>query len=69
MDSAAMNVFDHEFIFLIILTNLLYFSAMKVASQVALMVKNLSANAGDVRDVGSIPGFGRYPGEGHGNPL
>ena len=42
---------------------------MKVASQVALMVKNLSANAGDVRDVGSIPGFGRYPGEGHGNPL
>ena len=42
---------------------------MKVASQVALMVKNLSANAGDVRDVSSIPGFGRYPGEGHGNPL
>ena len=33
------------------------------------MVKNLSANAGDVRDMGSIPVFGRYPGEGHGNPL
>ena len=29
------------------------------ASQVALVVKNLSANAGDVRDVGSITGLGR----------
>ena len=33
------------------------------ASQVALVVKNLSANAGDVRDVGSIPGSERSPGE------
>ena len=33
------------------------------------MVKNLSANAGDVRDVGSKSGLGRSPGEGHGNPL
>ena len=33
------------------------------------MVKNLSANAGDARDVGSIPGLGRSPGEGKGNPL
>ena len=33
------------------------------------MVKNLSVNAGDVRDVGSIPGSGRSPGEGYGNPL
>ena len=39
------------------------------ASQVALVVKNLSANAGDTRDEGSIPGSGRSPGEGHGNPL
>ena len=31
----------------------------------AQMVKNLSANAGDL---GSIPGSGRYPGEGNGNP-
>ena len=31
------------------------------------MVKN--ANAGDIRDVGSIPGLGRSPGGGHGNPL
>ena len=34
-----------------------------------LMVKNLSANAGDVRDTGSIPGLGRAPGGGRSNPL
>ena len=33
------------------------------------MVKNLSANVGDIRDAGSIPGLGRTPGGGHGNPL
>ena len=33
------------------------------------MIKNLPANAGDTRDVGLIPGLGRYPGEGHGNPF
>ena len=36
------------------------------ASQV---VQNLPANAGDARNVGTIPGSGRYPGEGNGNPL
>ena len=35
----------------------------------APVVKNPPANAGDVRDTGSIPGLGRYPGGGHGNPL
>ena len=34
-----------------------------------LVVKNLPANAGDVRDAGSIPGSGRSPGGGHSNPL
>ena len=34
-----------------------------------LVVKNLPANAGDIRDVGSIPRSGRFPGGGHGNPL
>ena len=38
-------------------------------SQVALVVKNPPANAGDTRDTGSIPGSGRSPGGGHGNPL
>ena len=39
------------------------------ASHVVLVVKNLPANAGDIRDVGSIPRLGRSPGGGHGNPL
>ena len=33
------------------------------------MAKSLPANAGDTRDVSLIPGSGRSPGEGHGNPL
>ena len=33
------------------------------------MVKNPPANVGDVRDRGLIPGSGRFPGRGHGNPL
>ena len=33
------------------------------------MVKNLPANAGDIKDVGSIPGSGRSPGKGNGNTL
>ena len=39
------------------------------ASQVALMVKNPPVNAGNIRDVGLIPGLGRSPGGGHSNPL
>ena len=34
-----------------------------------LVVKNLPANAGDLRDVGLLPGLERSPGGGHGNPL
>ena len=33
------------------------------------MVKNPPANAGDTRDVASIPGLGRFPAEGNGNPF
>ena len=50
---------------MIIITSYILFGA----SQVALVVKNPPANAGDIRDVGSIPGSGRSPGGGHGNPL
>ena len=39
------------------------------ASQAALVVKNLIANAGDIKDAGSVPGWGRSPGGGHDNPL
>ena len=39
------------------------------ALQVALVIKNLPANAGDARDLGSIPGPRSSPGVGNGNPL
>ena len=39
------------------------------AFQVVLVVKNPPAYAGDIRDAGSIPGLGRSPGGGYGNPL
>ena len=42
---------------------------LKKASQVMLVVKNLPANSGNIKDTGPIPGSGRCPGEGHGNPL
>ena len=38
-------------------------------SQVVLVVKNSHVSAGDMRDAGLIPGSGRSPGGGHGNPL
>ena len=37
--------------------------------QMALLVKNPPASVGDIRDMSSIPGSGRSPEEGHGNPL
>ena len=37
--------------------------------QVVLVVKNPPANGGDMRDVGSVSGFGRSPGGGHDNSL
>ena len=33
------------------------------------MGKETAYNAGDARDMGSVPGLGRYPGGWHGNPL
>ena len=39
------------------------------ASQVVLVIKNPPANAGDIRDTGSIPGSERSLGGGHGNPF
>ena len=45
------------------------YQASEGASQVVLVVNNLPANAGDIRDAGSILGSGRSPGGGHGNTL
>ena len=36
--------------------------------RLALVIKNLPANAGEIRDAGSVPGLGRSPGEGNSNP-
>ena len=46
-----------------------YYSTIKRVKYWSLVVKNPPANVGDVRVVGSIPGSGRSPGGGHGNPL
>ena len=43
--------------------------SQSLASWVALVVKNLPVSVGDAGDVGLIPGWGRSPGGGHGNPL
>ena len=45
--------------------DLIFFMMISGASQVALVVKKLSASAGDVRDMGSIPRLGRSPGGEH----
>ena len=52
-----------------VLYNLMFILECLWASRVVLVVKNPSANVGDIRDAGSIPGWGRSPGGGCGNPL
>ena len=47
---------------------LIILTSSEWASQVVLLVKNPPANAGAKRDSGSIPGSGRPPGKGNGNP-
>ena len=47
----------------------LFYTSKIMASQVALVVKNPPANAGDIRGLGSIPGLGRSLGEENGNSL
>ena len=46
-----------------------FFFSFALASQVVLVVKKLAVNEGDLRDMGWIPGAGRSPGGGPGNPL
>ena len=50
-------------------TSITPFLILLGASQVALVIKNFPANAGDTRDVDPVPPWGRSPGEGSGNPL
>ena len=49
--------------------SLLYEFTYRWPFQVVLVVKNPSANAGNIRDMDSIPRSGRFLGGGHGNPL
>ena len=51
------------------LANFSNFCGYLKPSLVVLLVKNLPAKAGDARDRGLIPGLGKSPGEGNGNPL
>ena len=51
------------------ITDLLHCTGETRASRAVLVVKNPSDDAGDAGDVGKIPGWGRSPGGGHGNPL
>ena len=48
---------------------MIFFNLLLGTSQAALVVKNPPANAGDIRDVSLIPGLGRSPGGGNGNPT
>ena len=56
-------------IILYLVMNMNRTKATQGACQVALVVKNMPANAGDIRDVASVPRSGRSSGGGHGNPL
>ena len=51
------------------LSALPYVIFLSSSLRMAIVVKNLPANAGDKRDAGLIPGSGRSPGGGHDNPL
>ena len=79
----AINIFTNQTVVPIgccqrfdgLLSTLLFYvscfplDAVLEASQVAQVIKNPPANAGDARDMGSIAGLGRAPGGGNGNPL
>ena len=67
---------DRQVLFLLLIAPVSQFPLMLTvkasnarASQVVLVVQNPPTSVRDVRDVGSIPGLGRSPGVGNGNPL
>ena len=67
---SCLSVYGHSPGFILILRCVVSrWYAYIWAWQMELVVKNLSAKAGDVTDTGSIPGSGRPPGGGHGTPL
>ena len=62
------RVYSSKFVS-IVTHNYMFLHTLHLASQVAQVIKNPPANAGGIRDEGSIPGLGRSPGGGHGNPF
>ena len=65
MNSPLNHICSRSYIYFLI-----YWSIVALCVfQVALVAKNLPANARDIRNAGSIPGSGRSPGGGHSNPL
>ena len=70
VQQSDLVIYIHTFFFKTFFSIMVYHWILNIgASQVALVIKNLPADAGNVRDVGSVPGLGRSPGGGHGNPL
>ena len=68
--SLGVSVFPHVSNWNFMIFFLIFIGVLMIwASQVVLVGKNPPASAGDIRDVGSIPGWGRSPGGGHGYPL
>ena len=62
------TVFQFKIYIYIVVYYLFVYSVLGI-SQVVQEVKNLLANAGNIRDEGTIPGLGRSPGGGYGNSL
>ena len=66
---AQLYIYIHIYIYVYIYKSVCVSLNHFMAFPMALVVKNLPANAGDAGDPGSIPGSGRSPGGGHDNPL
>ena len=69
LEFSEVNLYIHVKIYQIVYLKYVQSNVNYRGSQVVPVVKNLPANAGDTRDTGSIPGLGRSPGGGNGNPL
>ena len=71
MPSRSIHIITNSKIFFLFYGSIIYSTYTYTTSLglVVLVVKNLPSNAGDIRDMGLNPGWGRSPGGGHGNPL
>ena len=72
----CIYIYTHIYIYMCVYIYIFIFTFFSIVVYYICMgfsggtvVKNLPANAGDTKDVGSIHGLGRFPGGGNGNPL